>query len=187
MSKIKIIYKDLEYLGFRLDVFENVYDIREDSLLLAKSLLEEKCRKALVLCCGAGLEVLVLAKKGIEVTATDISPLAVENTKHNLKKNNLKAKVFQSNLFEKIKEKFDLIACNPPYVPSEKIKYLDLDGGKNGKEIIDKILKEYKNFLKPKGKLLILVSSLNKINDGEIRAKQKFAFEELQIREFSNE
>ncbi len=179
--KHKIIYKDLEYFNFKIDIFSDVYDIREDTLLLCKSLLEEKGRNALVLCCGAGLEGLILTRKNFQTTCIDINPIAVENAKHNFEKNKLKGEFLISNLFEKIQGKFDVIVCNPPYVPSDEIKHLDLDGGKNGREIIDKILSKYSEYLKENGRMYLLVSSLNNINKGKIVAKQKLDFEELQV------
>ena len=57
--------------------------------------------------------------------------------------------------------KFDTIIFNPPYLPTDKnAKDIALDGGNKGYELICKFLHESKKFLKPKGKILIVFSSL---------------------------
>ena len=98
----------------------------------------------------------------------------------------------KSNLFSTVKEKFDFIVFNPPYVPSEEIKWVDLDGGEKGRVIIDKFLPQVKKHLNNNGVLLLLLSSLNKPNEVlsilkkegfsvKIIAKKKLFFEELVI------
>jgi release factor glutamine methyltransferase len=65
---------------------------------------------------GSGLISLFAAKRGAEVTATDISGTAVENIALNSEANDLKMRVLLSDLFEKIpKEKYDFIIITPPY------------------------------------------------------------------------
>jgi len=57
--------------------------------------------------------------------------------------------------------KFDTILFNPPYLPTDpKHKDVALDGGKKGYELICKFLHGCKRFLKPKGKILLVFSSL---------------------------
>ncbi|MEK7580065.1 MAG: hypothetical protein AAB465_00410, partial [Patescibacteria group bacterium] len=75
-----------------------------------------------------------------------------------------------SDLFGKIGGKFSLITANLPYLSSnesrKKIKYepkLALDGGKQGLEIIKKFLIQARDFLKPRGKIIIEISPIQKI------------------------
>jgi len=90
------------------------------------------------------------------------------------------------------KEKFDFIAFNPPYLPSDGVKWSDLDGGKDGRKVIDRFLKQAGKYLAPKGVVLLLVSSLNKPEEIErmlfennfsvkIAATKKLFFEELLV------
>lgn len=52
---------------------------------------------------------------------------------------------------------------NPPYLPSDpNYPDISLDGGKQGYEIIEKFLYQAKKFLRPKGKIVLLFSSLSK-------------------------
>lgn len=65
---------------------------------------------------GSGLISLYCAKKGADVCACDINPVAVENTKSNAASNNRNFPVYLSNLFADIPSTtFDYILVNPPY------------------------------------------------------------------------
>ncbi len=66
-----------------------------------------------------------------------------------------------SDLFEKIKGKYNLIIFNPPYLPSSKYdKGKDTTGGKKGNEIILRFLKQAKDFLEEDEKIFLITSSL---------------------------
>ena len=76
-----------------------------------------------------------------------------------------KVKVINSNLFDNITEKFDLIISNPPYIVHNEIKNLSkyvqnepliaLDGGKDGMDIYVKILSCVHNYLNDSGILIL--------------------------------
>jgi len=125
----------------------------------------------------------------------------VECAKTNSKSNEINSKKLSfktGDLFKNIDEKFDVILFNAPYLPTsdeEKLeKYLNyaFDGGKNGREVLDKFLDEVINHLNEKGTVQILQSSLTdgnktieKMENLGFVAKQtgslKFLFEELQV------
>lgn len=88
--------------------------------------------------------------------------------------------------------KFDLIVCNLPYLPSEKIMDRTIDGGPEGLEVPLEIIKSANLCLKPGGKILYLTSSLANYEKlikntesmgfaAKILAKKKLFFEELII------
>jgi release factor glutamine methyltransferase len=97
-----------------------------------------------------------------------------------------------------VKGKFDLIVFNPPYVPTEKLETLDMQsiawqGGKDGREVIDRFLAEVFNYLKPNGKILLLISSHNKMmrelqkNYGaKLVSEKKLFYEKLFVLEITN-
>ena len=61
---------------------------------------------------------LLAAKKGANVTASDINQTALDFLETNACKNNLKLKIVYSDLFDKLKNlTFDYIIINPPYYP----------------------------------------------------------------------
>ncbi len=80
-------------------------------------------KKVLEIGSGSGLISLITAKEGGNVTAIDISPIAVENTKLNVMLNESKftessgrVEVIQSDLFENVPVGiFDLLIVNPPF------------------------------------------------------------------------
>lgn len=134
-----------------------IYEPDEDSFLLEKQV--RKLAKGKILDMGTGSGILALAAKGKDVLAADINKGAVEL----VRKKGLKA--IQSNLFSKVKGKFDTIIFNPPYLPEEELEdnesKIVTTGGKYGHELIERFLKEAKNHLNKKGIILILFSSLS--------------------------
>jgi len=65
---------------------------------------------------GSGLISIYAAKKGANVTATDINPIAIQHLHRNSHANHVSLRIIESDLFKNIpEEKFDFIAINPPY------------------------------------------------------------------------
>jgi len=82
--------------------------------------VEIKGKKVLEIGCGCGILSLRAAQLGGEVTAIDINPKAVLNTRMNVVENNLKVDVIQSDLLKNVPpQQFDLVLINPPYYPKE--------------------------------------------------------------------
>jgi release factor glutamine methyltransferase len=165
----------------KIEVMEGVYEPEEDSYLLIRS-INAKEKKALDMGCGCGIVALHLAKNGCNVVAVDINEKAVENTIKNAKINGLNLKCFKSDLFENINEKFDMIVFNPPYLPT-KNESLAWDGGKDGKEIIEKFLREAKNYLSKGGEIYLVMSSFNK-PDKIVKKFKEYEFEKISEKKF---
>lgn len=140
-----------------------VYDPGEDSFLLKNYIseidLEEK--NALDMGTGSGIIALEMAKKGAEVTAIDINPEAIEEVSRKAEEEELEIKVKESNLFENLEEKFDLIVFNPPYLPGEKgVGDEEIwRGGEKGIELTERFLDETDNYLTEEGYALLILSS----------------------------
>lgn len=160
-----------------------IYEPAEDSYLLQEQVKKfvKKGMKVLDMGTGSGIQALTAKKLGAEVIASDINPECLEK---------LNVKTIKSNLFENIKEKFDLIMFNPPYLPEDEREpensKLSTTGGKKGSEILNKFLKQAKNHLKEKGKILIVISSLTKgINKQGYKftklKEQKVPYEKLTV------
>ncbi len=186
--------KSIEVNRIKLFSDPEVYFPREDSFLLAETVKVKTDSKVLDLGCGTGLIGLIAAKQKAKVLCTDINLEAVELAERNAEKNHLEIKAKKSDLFSEIKEKFDFIFFNPPYLPKEGTKkdLLEkaLDGGEKGREIIDRFIPEIRNHLKENGKCFFLQSSLNEIKETEkkmekkglkfnIKKRKKLFFEEL--------
>ncbi|MBL0032794.1 MAG: methyltransferase [Bacteroidetes bacterium] len=82
-------------------------------------------KKVIEIGSGSGLISIVAAKEGANVTAVDICPLAIENTKLNVSLNSEiindypgSVEVFESDLFGNVKTGvFDILIVNPPFYP----------------------------------------------------------------------
>jgi len=137
-----------------------IYTPREDSFLLEREVKKlAKNKVFLDLGAGSGIQSkAALSVKAKSVLAADINQEAITF----LKKQGIPA--IKSNLFSKIRGKFDIIAFNPPYLPKDKNEdkesQLTTTGGKRGDEIILKFLKQAKSHLSNKGIILLLSSSL---------------------------
>ena len=176
-----------------------IYQPQEDSFLLQEQV--KKYAKGIVLDIGtgSGIQALTAAKnkKVKKITAIDINKKSIDYCKKNIKFLSLenskkleKSKTFQinkkitflqSNLFNKINKSFDTIIFNPPYLPQEsENKYLALEGGKKGYEIIEKFLNQASNYLNINGIILIVFSSFtNKQKIDEIIERNLLEFQEL--------
>ena len=96
--------------------------------------------------------------------------------------------------FLDIKEKFNLIIFNPPYLPEDsrepKYSQIATTGGKKGSEITNKFLEQAKKHLEKNGKILLLTSSLTKAIKWKnwkkkLLTKKKLFFERLYVFEIS--
>lgn len=154
----------------------SIYEPSDDSYLLEKHVKNYAKGKVLEIGTGSGILAKAAFEKTKDVLAVDINPKAV---KHAM---SLGIKAVCSDLFSKVKGKFDLIIFNPPYLPFERNEdrktALQVAGGKKGHEIIEMFLKEAKKHLEKNGKILLLFSSLS--GDIEsIMAKEGYKFKKI--------
>lgn len=117
---------------------------------------------------GSGCIAAALAKEfpQAQLVVSDISEQALAIAKENLKFAQGRIQLIQSDLFEKITGKFDLIVSNPPYCASKDWENLQpeiknyeprlaLDGGFDGLDFVRKIRQDAPRFLKAEGWLLL--------------------------------
>jgi release factor glutamine methyltransferase len=170
-----------------------IYEPAEDTFLMQKVLEKQLPKllkqnpnlKFLEIGCGSGYNLQTAKKLGVKnIFSCDINLDAVKHCKK------LGFNCIESNLFSKIKGKFDLIIFNPPYLPEDKLEPKDsklaTTGGKLGSELINKFLEQSKKHLNSEGKIFLLVSNLTKgINWQDYKkkliAKEKIFFEELMV------
>ena len=89
-------------------------------IILNEILKIKNIKNALDMGTGTGIIAIELAKRSFDVTATDISNKAVRLAMLNIRENNVKVNIFQSDLFDKVSGKFDLIVFNSPVVFKRK-------------------------------------------------------------------
>ena len=124
--------KDFRYLSFTVN--PEVLVPRPDTETLVEAALEyidiftEKSDKIslLDLCTGSGAVAISLKyeRPNIKVTASDICIKALKTAAENAVCHNSTITFIESNLFENINGKFNIIVCNPPYIPSSELPAL---------------------------------------------------------------
>lgn len=168
---VQYITNTREFMGLNFYADENVLIPRPDTEILVENVIEIRKKNnkndILELCTGSGAIAVSLVRylENVNVTATDISRQALEVAKRNEKKllDNEKIEFIQSDMFENIDKKYDIIVSNPPYIKTEVInKYnleyepkIALDGGKDGLEFYRIIINEGYKYLKKDGILAL--------------------------------
>ncbi|WP_111683477.1 class I SAM-dependent methyltransferase [Streptococcus pneumoniae] len=114
------------------------------SQLLLKCLEVNQGETVLDVGCGYGPLGLSLAKAyGVQATMVDINNRALDLAHRNAEKNNVKATIFQSNIYEQVGGKFDHVISNPPI--------------RAGKQVVHEIIEKSKDFLEIGGDLTIVI------------------------------
>ncbi len=176
----------------------DVYSPSDDSFLLLKVTEVKPGERLLEMGCGSGLISLHAAKAGAEVTAVDINPFAVECTRRNASRNNLRVKTIESNLFERVEGDFDVIVFNPPYLPEEtrSTSWIEKSwsGGEEGSEVAVQFLDVAWKHLLPGGRVYIILSSIGGFTtalksakpwyDSEILEEKRMFFESIYAYKF---
>lgn len=134
-----------------------------DSIALAKRLVPSSGKKALDVCSGTGIQSLILAKCGMQVTSIELNRNIEHIYEFNAKINNVSDAVKlvikeAGSYLASCSEKFDYVVSNPPLVPIPKqIPYpLTGDGGLYGIDITLKIINSLPKILNIWGEALIL-------------------------------
>jgi len=138
---------------------------------------------------GSGYICELLTKHFKTVVATDIDLNAIKQAKERVKDATFVCCDSSSAITNM---KFDLIIMNPPYLPSNEIKDITVDGGKDGIEVSSRMARDSVRHLHPSGKILMVASSLANYNllierlhglglETEIISRKKLAFEEIMV------
>jgi release factor glutamine methyltransferase len=120
---------------------------------------------ALDLCTGSGAVAIGLAHRGLLTTAVDLSHRAVAATRINARRNEATVRVVRGHLFDPVEgATFDLITCNPPYVPSGDRPPVGAArawaAGVDGRRLLPEIARGAARHLRPGGRVLLVHSSL---------------------------
>lgn len=150
-----------DVLSPRMETEELIYKVIEYVKVSNKNNL-----KILDLCTGSGIIAITLKKEldqiSIDVVASDISEEAIEVAKENAQYHDADVRFIQSDIFNNIDDKFDIIVSNPPYINRKDevtmqdnvLKYdphLALFAEEEGMYFYRKIIEQAKNYLKENG------------------------------------
>lgn len=170
----------LQYIIGEVGFFREVYKVNENCLIPrsdTEHLVEYAVKKLgsgsrfLDLCTGSGCIAISTLKntKGTTAVACDVSEGALALAKENAEKNGVMARLelkkcdlmSDADTEALLKEKFDAILSNPPYVTDEEYDNLEKEiyfepkiafvGGKDGLDFYKRIVTRFKNALKPNG------------------------------------
>lgn len=151
------------YIGELL--FSDLFSGRGFSLIKDPSSIKH----VLDLCTGSGCLAILAAHifPNAEVDAVDLSKDALDVAKINVEHSNFKNRIhlYEGDLFSPLQDKkYDLILTNPPYVTSASVAAFPAEyqhepemahaGGKDGMDLVHKILADASQYLTPQGGLL---------------------------------
>lgn len=177
---LQYITGEQEFMGFSFKVNEHVLIPRQDTETLVECVLENMPEDGAVLdmCTGSGC--ILLSVMGMKRCAfghgADLSDQALFVARENedrvrrqadprfLSQDGPEISWIKSDLFENIRDRYDIIVSNPPYILSRQIKTLmpevkshepvmALDGSEDGLEFYRRIVQEAPGYLNPGGML----------------------------------
>lgn len=123
-------------------------------------------KRVVDVCTGSGCLAVLLAERFPEakVDAIELSPDAAAVARFNFAQNRLGARItlHRSDVFDAVKPvRYDVILSNPPYVPTREMSGLPeefrrepamaLDGGRDGLDVVRKLLRQARERLQPHG------------------------------------
>jgi methylase of polypeptide subunit release factors len=117
-------------------------------------------KRALDVGTGTGVLAFVLAKGGADVTATDLSAAALASAGEDAARLGLQGRIawVQADLFPD--RPFDLVVCNPPWVPGEAVTPLDQAVYDPGGAFLARLLELLPAHLSPGGEAWLVLSDL---------------------------
>ncbi|KAM8973169.1 methyltransferase HEMK2 [Pelodytes ibericus] len=170
--------------------FTDVYDPAEDTFLLIDALekdleeLKDRVGICLEVGCGSGVVSAFIASligPSTWYLCTDINPLATSCALKTAHANKVLIEPIVTDLVKgllpRLQGQIDLLVFNPPYVvtPSDEVGSHGIEaawaGGKNGREVMDKLFPLVPKLLSPTGVFYLLVLKEN--NPEEILEKMK--------------
>ena len=160
-----------DFMGLTFAVNEHVLIPRQDTEILVEEVLKElhDGMRVLDMCTGSGCILLSLLhySNACEGLGVDLSADALEVAEQNAETlldavNADRVHFLQSDLFDKVEGKFEIIVSNPPYIASAEVEKLmpevrdfepenALDGGADGLDFYRKIAGQVKDYLNPGG------------------------------------
>ncbi len=223
---IHYILGKIEFMGLEFKVNSDVFIPRQETEILVGTVIEIVSRLAglpvsrfagepvsrfagLPVCrfeildigTCSGCIVVSLAKflPDVNITATDVSLVAIKAAKQNSIQNNVKVNFIESDLSNThhlLPNTYHLIVSNPPYVKTEEINQLQseigyepriaLDGGKDGLDFYRRIIEKAPCYLK-EGGVLIMEMGFGQAGDIKNIFQESGRFEILEIvKDYSN-
>lgn len=171
---IQYILGETTFYGYRIRLTPDVLIPRPETEYLVELILCESKHQSKVLEIGTGSGAISIALKkqhpDFDIVATDISAAVLNIADQNAKENETDIDFIQSDLFENIDGKYDIIVSNPPYITEEEYTTLAkeirkfepgiaLIAPEHGFYYYHKILSEASQYLKKDGLIYFEIGS----------------------------
>jgi release factor glutamine methyltransferase len=178
---------------------ETVYQPAEDSRLLADAVVDRLDGDERVLDVGTGsgyVAARLCEEAGADGVGSDLNPAACRQAR------DAGVPAVRGDMFEPFQnDSFDVVVCNPPYLPTPPEREWDdwmeraLSGGEDGRAVVDPFLDGVGRVLRPDGEAYLLISTLtgpeavrefagDRGLDSEIVAEESHPFEKLLVVRF---
>ncbi len=166
-----------EFFGLDFEVTPDVLIPRPETELLVETALpwlehRTDARSAIDVGTGSGCIAISLATRihGLKLTATDISPHALEVARRNAEKFSVADQIefICCDLLPPKSQSYDLIVANLPYIPTKTMETLPiysreptlaLDGGSDGLDLVRRLITLAPGYLSPGGLMLLEIES----------------------------
>ena len=147
-------------------VNQNVLDPRPETELIVEKVITSAVSGASILELGTGTGCvaisIALERPDLRICASEISLEALNIAKKNAKNLGAKVNFFYSDWFKEVRQSFDIIISNPPYLSVKDLTQLPLgikrfeprialDAGEFGLDCIQIIASQLSDYLNPKG------------------------------------
>ncbi|MFW5889103.1 MAG: class I SAM-dependent methyltransferase [Bacillota bacterium] len=134
---------------------------------LIETLLENEYSKLLDLGCGYGPIGIILKyfNNKADIQMVDINERAINLARENAKINNVSVKIFKSDGFLNVKDKFDTIVTNPPI--------------RAGKKVIYRFFENAIDYLNDNGKLYIVINKKHGANSAFKKCQEIYSQVEM--------
>lgn len=166
---VAYITGEREFFGLKLKVTPAVLIPRHETELLVEQASQRLHAKSSVLDLGTGSGAVALAlghlRGDARITATDISLAALDIARQNATTHGIAINFLQSDWYDSVKNKFDLIVSNPPYIAAGDIHLTQgdlrfepadaLTDYSNGLKAIELIIRGAPHHLQSNGWLLL--------------------------------
>jgi len=148
-----------EIIDKEIVIFPNVMSPKYDrsAQMIVSMMPNQNGKDVLEIGCGTGVLSLFSVFQGAKnITAVDINPIAIENTKENFNKYNLtNTRVIRSDLFSEVQGIFDTIIFNAPFHRHKAKDLLELGTYDYNYETLTRFFSQASKFLKKKGEILL--------------------------------
>jgi len=186
-TPLQHVIGEVSFYGLRFRVDREALIPRAETEELLDQVLQLAPRDQDIRCLdlgtGTGVIAVCMARylPMAQVTAVDISPVALQLARENATLNEVDDRIefIESDWFSHVEGRFDFIVSNPPYISTEELDGLPrevrehepsvaLDGGTDGLEKIRAIAAQLRTYLRPDGVVLMEIGHDQGVHAQEI-------------------